>query len=168
MTVRQITDEMLDQLQVWVVQRLTPEESSLVIAIIQEMRRLRTRLARDIQKGDQCTFTRTIAGHQFRCAALAKYGKFCGHHRPRKFKQRNKGCTARNRAGEKCKGMVLKDQLCSTHWQRTFGHDYVREGQGFRCALCAETFDYWAVEGKGRDRIASIKRVARCPTKAQK
>ena len=64
-------------------------------------------------------------------------------------------------------GVVLRDGLCPTHWERAFGHAYVRDGQGFRCGLCSETFDYWAVEGRGSERRGSVKRLAKCPVKIQ-
>ena len=160
-----ITEELLDQIQAWAVQRLTAEEYRLIFGLIEEMRRLWKRIERNTERGAQCSFTRTIAGRQFRCAALATYGSFCGYHKPKRLKQLPKGCVAKNRAGQACKARVLSDDLCPSHWQKAFGHDYERDGQGFRCALCGATFDYWSVEGKGRDRIGSIKRIARCPLK---
>lgn len=165
MTRLPVTDELLDEIQNWATLRLSAEEYQAIFGLIEELRRLRKRVTRNADAGEQCEFMRTIAGHQFRCAARAKYGKFCGFHKPRKLKQRPKGCIAKNRAGVACKGVVLRDALCPTHWQKILGHDYARNGQGFRCSLCGETFDYWAVEGKGRDRTGSIKRVARCPMK---
>lgn len=163
-----VTDELLDEVQNWATHRLGAEEYHLIFGLIEELRRLRKRAAQNIETSAQCEFMRAIAGHQFRCAARAKYGRFCGFHKPRKSKQRSKGCVAKNRAGVACKGVVLRDDLCPTHWQKAFGHDYQRSGQGFRCGLCGEMFDYWTVEGKGRDRIGSIKRVAICAVKAQK
>ena len=183
-----LTDELLDEVQNWATRRLNPEEYRVIFGLIDELRRFRKHLTQNVEDPQplagagsrrrtarpgaapavQCEFMRTIAGHQFRCAAQARYGSFCGFHRQRKLKQRSKGCTAKNRAGIGCKGVVLKDGLCPTHWQKAFGHAYERDGAGFRCALCGETFDYWVVEGKGRDRIGSIKRVATCRVKAEK
>jgi hypothetical protein len=162
-----VTDEFLDQLETWAIRRLTAEEFQEIALLIREMRRLRKRIEGNAARPAQCEFTRRIAGHHFRCAAAARYGRFCGYHKPRQSKQRSKGCIAKNRDGAPCKAIVLSDELCPTHWQKVFGHDYKREGKGFRCALCDATFDYWTVEGKGRDRTGSIKRVARCPAKVQ-
>lgn len=164
----QITEELLDQIQSWAVRRFTAEEHEVFVHLVQELRRLQKRVAAKVQKGEQCAFIRTIGGHQFRCAALAKHGSFCGYHKPKARKQRTKGCLAKNRAGVACKAFVLRDDLCPTHWQKEFGHDYQRDGKGFRCRLCGAVFDYWAVEGKGRDRIGSIKRVERCPAKGDR
>jgi hypothetical protein len=162
-----ITDELLDQMQAWATHRLTADEYRQIFGLIAEIRRLKKRIDRSTERREQCAFTRTIGGQQFRCTATAKYGSFCGHHKPKTLRQRPKGCIARNRTGVACKAVVLSDDLCPTHWQRVFGHDYKRDGTGFRCSLCGAPFDYWLVEGKGRDRTGSIKRVARCPMKAK-
>ena len=174
-----ITEESLDEIQRWSV-GLAPEARNRITLLLEEIRRLKRlvdRRAPQTHKGrgvstssskadvKQCSFMRTIGGKRFRCAAAAKYGDFCGYHKPRELKQQPKGCSAKSRTGWPCEAIVLRENLCPTHWLKAFGHVYLREGDAFRCQLCRATFDYWAVEGRGRDRTGSIKRIAKCPIK---
>jgi len=178
-----VTDTFLDEAQAWAAQSLTPEGYRLFTILIDEIHRLRRhvdgfqlkRSSQDVDPGhspapqrvQQCAFMRRIAGHQIQCTAQAKYGDFCGKHKPKKLRQQSKGCAAKNRAGVSCKALVLRDDFCPTHWRARFGHDYRRDGKGFRCSLCGATFDFWTVEGRGSDRVGSIRSLAKCPAKAQ-
>ena len=166
-----LTKKLLQQIQKWADQDLAPERRTWIVALIAEFRKLKGWPSAGFEKPkeqivSQCKFVRNLAGHVVPCTAPAKYGDFCGLHRTKRLKQRPKGCVARNRAGEPCKAVVFSEGLCPTHWQKTFGHDYVRDGAGFRCESCGSSFDYWTVEGLGRDRKGSIKRVAKCPSRA--
>lgn len=179
MSKQSVTDEALNEFQEWAVRRFSLEDCRRILILINEIRRLRKLGDRSASRTGslapphtsnrdstkQCQFIREIGGHRFQCAAAAKYGDFCGHHRPRRLKQRPKGCTAIARSGKRCLAVVMRDDLCPSHWLKTFGHVYVRDGEGFRCDLCEQRFDYWAVEGRGRDRKGSIKRLAKCPVK---
>ena len=115
----------------------------------------------------QCKAIRTVAGHVFQCRAEARFGEFCGYHKPRELKQRSKGCTVLNRDGIECKARVLADGLCPAHWQKAFGHEYVAEGSLFRCRLCNESLESWAVGQRGGRRARGIKRRIKCPAKMQ-
>ena len=179
MSRKSVTEEALTEFQKWAVRCCSFEERQRILILIKEIRRLRKLVDRSAGRADtvthphtsnrdsakQCQFIREIGGHRFQCAAAAKYGDFCGHHKPRHLKQRPKGCTAIGRTGRRCLAVVMRDELCPSHWLKTFGHVYVRDGEGFRCDLCEQRFDYWAVEGRGRDRRGSIKRLAKCPLK---
>ena len=179
MSKQNVSEEALNEVQEWAVRRFSLEECHRILVLIKEIRRLRKLVDRSASPTDtvtrprtsnrdsakQCQFIREIGGHRFQCAAAAKYGEFCGHHKQRHLKQRPKGCTAIGRTGRRCLAVVMRDELCPSHWLKTFGHVYVRDGEGFRCDLCEQRFDYWAVEGRGRDRKGSIKRLAKCPLK---
>lgn len=111
----------------------------------------------------QCQFIREIGGLRFRCPARAKYGNFCGYHRPKELKGQPKGCRATARSGMPCAAVILRDDLCATHWQKAFGHVFIRDGQG--CSLCSQKFSYLALEGRGKVLKGRIKRLAKCPAK---
>jgi hypothetical protein len=144
-----------------------------ILRLIAEVRRLKTLLLRPKRsrqkpppiEAAKCKAMRTLAGQSFRCTAVAKYGDYCGLHKPKLLKGKAKGCTATSRSGHPCKAIAMADSLCPSHWEKLLGHDYVRDGPGYRCRLCGSSFDHWAVEGRGRDRRGSIKRIAKCPAK---
>jgi len=175
-----VTETFLDEVEQWSVRRLPHEEYVRVISLIREIRRLRKLIhptpaampsrraaAAGSQDRPQCQFIREVGGRRFRCTAEAKYEGFCGYHRVRPLKRQSKGCHAIARTGAPCMAVVMRDGLCPKHWEKTFGHEYIRDGRGFRCALCSATFNYRDVEGWGRGRNGSIKRVAKCPSKEQ-
>src|SRR5260221_14435960 len=127
-----ITEEALNEIQQWAVGCLAQDECDRVMNLINEIRYLR-KLVRPVSGGEikstarrdrpdqdnkqQCQFIRKIGGHQFRCAAAAKYGDFCGYHKPRQLKNVPKGCRVTARSGAPCMGVVLRDGLCPTHWE---------------------------------------------------
>jgi len=113
----------------------------------------------------QCKFMRTLGNQMFQCKAVAKYGDYCGYHKPKDTKGAWKGCTERNNRGARCKATILRDGLCPAHWLKHSGHEYVRHEAGYRCHLCGSRFDWWQVNGHGAARKGSLKYMARCPAK---
>ena len=114
---------------------------------------------------EQCQFIREIGGVRFRCLARARYGDFCGRHKRKELKGQPKGCRATARSGAPCRAVISRDDLCAIHWQKAFGHVFIRDGQAFRCSLCGWEFSYLAVEGRGKVLKGSITRLAKCPVK---
>jgi hypothetical protein len=146
-----------------------------VLRLISEIRRLnslltpakKSRSMRPTTEAPRCKAIRVLAGQPSRCAATAKYGEYCGLHKPRALKGKSKGCAAKSRSGKDCTAVVRSDNLCPSHWEQILGHDYERDGSGYRCRLCGQRFDYWEVVGKGNARKGSIKHTQRCPKKAK-
>jgi hypothetical protein len=169
-----LSDNILSDLETRCLSDSQFPNGETVRRLIVEVRRLKTLLARKKQRQKsipidtpKCKALRMLSGQSIPCTSAARYGDFCGRHKPKLLKGKSKGCMATSRSGRVCKGIVMAENLCPAHWEKSLGHDFVRDGAGFRCQLCGASFDYWAVEGRGVERIGSIKRVARCPAKVQ-
>src|SRR6266567_6470309 len=166
-----LTDQFLSDLQTRCLSDPKFSDGGTILRLIAEVQRLKILLHRPKKprqnapprEEPRCIAMRILGGHPIRCTAAAKHGDYCGRHKAKPLKGKSKGCTATSRSGQACKGIVMADNLCPSHWEKLLGHDYVRDGSGFRCRLCGASFDYWAVEGRGQGRSGSIKRVATCP-----
>jgi hypothetical protein len=172
-----LTDQFLGDLEAKCLTDLKFSDGEIILRLIAEVRRLKSLLPPPKktrpknpprEEVPQCKAVRTLGGQPLRCTAAARYGDYCGRHRPNLLKGKSKGCTAISRSGQPCKGIAIADNLCPSHWERLRGHDYIRDGPGFRCQLCGASFDFWTVEGRGKERRGSIKRVTTCPGKIQK
>ena len=171
-----LTDQFLSDLETRCLSDPKFLSGETILLLIAEVRRLKSLLPRQKKprqkppprEASRCKAMRTLGGQSIRCTAVAKYGDYCGLHKPRLLKGKSKGCTATSRSGHPCKAFAMADNLCPSHWEQLLGHDYVRDGSGFQCRSCGASFDYWAVEGLGNDRKGSIKRITTCPAKAQK